>query len=74
MICTLPAWPRLSFALNVLCPACRGSDLEQPFRCPLDYLLPLKELDASGVDYRPPGFLALPQVRQHMPRCRGAVC
>jgi hypothetical protein len=44
-------------------PPCRGSDLEQPFQCPLDYLLPLKDLDASGVDYRPPGFLTLPQVR-----------
>jgi hypothetical protein len=41
---------------------CRGSDLQLPFRCPLDFLLPIKSLEASKVDYRHAGFLQLPQV------------
>lgn len=42
---------------------CRGTDLEVPFQCPLDYLLPVDQLEqAPNLPYRLPGFLDMPQV------------
>ena len=54
-----PAGPRLEAPLP---PPRSASDLELPFECPLDYMLSVANLDASGVAYRTPGFLGLPQV------------
>lgn len=44
------------------CAPRRGTDLELPFRCPLDFLVPIPSLDHSGLQYRLPGFLQLPAV------------
>lgn len=41
---------------------CRGTDYEQPFECPLDFMLAPHALQDQGVQYRPAGFLQLPQV------------
>lgn len=42
---------------------CRGTDLELPFACPLDYLLPVDQFDlAPNLPYRLPGFFDSPQV------------
>eukprot|EP00887_Chlorella_sp_A99_P000964 scaffold5.g964.t1 len=40
----------------------KGTDLELPFECPLDFMAPVPGLDASGMPYRPAGFLGLMQV------------
>ena len=52
---------------------CRGTDYEQPFECPLDFMLAPHALRDNSVQYRPAGFLQLPQVRWaglgHMPVC-----
>ena len=42
---------------------CRGTDYEQPFECPLDFMLAPHALQDQGVQYRTAGFLQLPQVR-----------
>ena len=47
--------------------------MELPFECPLDFLLPADSLEAAGVDYRHPGFLALPQVPDTLRRAKAAV-
>lgn len=55
-------------------PACRrGTDLELPFQCPLDFLVPIPALDASGLQYRMPGFLQLPQVPAALRASRAVV-
>ena len=51
---------------------CSGTDLELPFKCPLDFLLPVGQLDAAGLEYRPAGFLDLPQVRVPQPPAAAA--
>ena len=47
-------------------PACRGTDYGVPFEAPLDYLIPVAQLDAYGVAYRHSSFLQHPQVRQQV--------
>ena len=42
---------------------CRGTDYELPFECPLDFLVSVRNLDQNNVQYRPAGFLQLPQVQ-----------
>ncbi|KAI3438688.1 hypothetical protein D9Q98_001108 [Chlorella vulgaris] len=44
----------------------KGTDYGVPFECPLDFLLPLDNLDAAGVQYRHAGFLQHPQVPAHI--------
>lgn len=46
---------------NPMC--CRGTDLQLPFQCPLDFMLPIPALERQAVQYRSAGFLQLPQAR-----------
>ncbi|KAL4422581.1 hypothetical protein ABPG75_008778 [Micractinium tetrahymenae] len=51
----------------------RGTDLELPFQCPLDFLLPVGQLDSAPLPYRPAGFLDLPQVPATLRQSRSAL-
>lgn len=55
-------WQPVSTCLRSAVRGCRGTDYGVPFECPLDFLLPLDNLDAAGVQYRHAGFLQHPQV------------
>ena len=58
-------WRRALHFDPLLCGASPGrsaGDYASPFRCPLDFLLPIEVLDRHNVSYRAPGFLDLPQV------------
>jgi hypothetical protein len=43
-------------------PSPSGGDYEAPFQCPLDFMLDVQALDWQHIQYRPAGFLDLPQV------------
>lgn len=51
----------------------RGTDLELPFLCPLDFLLPVGQLDQAGMPYRLAGFLSHPQVPTKLRKSRSVI-
>jgi hypothetical protein len=55
--CDYAEWPDI--LLTCIYP---GGDYEAPFQCPLDFMLDVQALDWQHIQYRPAGFLDLPQV------------